>query len=253
MRIAICLSGQARTWRKCYPRWMELFAGQGEIDFFFHLWDYNTLPNLLATHNGGMHIEDEPLSEEEKIDIVQTLRPKKYVFDHKKSVQYWNCNLPTKEQFGPWCIEQYYSRYYVSTLKQSYELEKDFKYDIVIWQRADIFASMETQLVLEMPEPNTVYTTHNSWDKNMLVYRIGDLFYYSDSSTSDQMALFYKFLSFVPTTWITSAECPPPEVAFYFYIASIGLNNVSIHGDFKVMRDERVLKFKGKLDGYETI
>jgi hypothetical protein len=250
MRIAICLSGQPRTWKKCFPRWMELFGHQGEIDFFFHLWDYNSLPRLLSSKT---QILDEPISEEEKNDVISTLNPKKYVFDSKKPISYWNCNLPTSEQFGPWCIDQYYSRYYVSLLKQEYELENNFKYDIVIWQRADLYAMPETNVMLDIPNSNTVYTTHNMTDKNLSVYRIGDIFYYSDSITSDHLALFYKFLSFVPTSWVTTGNCPPPEVAFYFYMASIGILNNSIHGNFKVMRDERVLEIKGKLDGYETI
>jgi len=253
MKIAICLSGQPRTWAKCYPRWMEIFKDHEDIDFFFHLWDYNTLPNLLATYNGGTEIKDQLLTIDEKVDLITTLNPKKYLFESRKKIDYWNCNIPVHEQLGPWCIEQYYSRYYVSILKQQYELDNNFKYDLVIWQRTDTYPSLETKITLTVPEPNTLYTTHNRWDEELGIYRIGDIFYYSDSATFDQMALIYKFFSFTPSTWITSSKCPPPEVAFYTYMANIGIINSPIHGDFKVMRDNQVLEIKGKLDGYEII
>ena len=255
MRIAICLSGQPRTWKKCYPRWTELFAHQGEVDYFFHFWNYNTPPSFCLKFNNNQPFEDRVITEEETQDLIDTLRPKKYLLDCKKEVGYWNCNIPIDKRFGPWCIQQYYSRYYVSLLKQQYELEQDFKYDIVIWQRGDTYMMPGADLKLEKPEPNVVYTTHNTpLDKKSNVYRIGDIFYYSDSYTSDQLALFYKFLSFVPTDWVTTTSTPPPEVAFYFYMCSIGLQNISLIGkDFKVMRDEETLTLKGKLDGYETI
>jgi hypothetical protein len=252
MKIAVCLSGQPRTWKKCYPRWMELFGGQGEIDFFFHFWDYNTLPRLLETYNGGVvEIEDQLLPDDEKEDIISTLNPKKYLFESRKNIDYWNCDIPVSKKFGPWCIEQFYSLYYVSMLKREYELENDFRYDLVIRMRSDLW--FEDNLVLEPPRPSTVYTTHCSWDEIYNVYRVGDIFFYTDSYTFDQMAQFYKFLSFVPTDWVTKTDCPPPEIAMYFYMASIGLLNYPTSPSVKIMRDQQVLALKGKLDGYETI
>lgn len=249
MRIAICLSGQPRTWERCIQRCKDIFASQGDIDFYFHLWDYNTLPSLLASHKGGMNIEDELLSVEEKNHLISTLNPKKYMFESRKEITYWNTVLPIKDQFGPWCREQFYSLYRVSLLKRQYEIENEFRYDICMRFRTDLWVLDEHKLIL--PEPSTLYTSHCSWSTEYNCYRVGDIFFYADSHTFDQVAEFYKFLSFVPTHYVTQGVCPPPEIALYFYMANIGIFNYPVHVSMKVMRDPRVKELKGSLDNYE--
>jgi len=251
MKIAICISGQARTWEKCYKRWLEIFGPQGDIDFYFHLWDYNTLPSIVASHNGGIPITDELLSEEEKQLLLDTFKPKKHIFESRKNIEYWNCELPIEKQFGPWCREQFYSLYRVSLLKREFEIENDFRYDVVIRIRTDLWI-IDTPKIID-PLPNTVYTAHCSWDHNFNCYRVGDIFYYADSHTFDQVSEFYKYLSFIQTDWITAVKCPPPEIALYNYLANIGVLNHPTHISMKVMRNQALLDIKGKLDNYEII
>lgn len=251
MRIAVCLNGQPRTWQKCLPNWLEKIAHQGQVDFFFHFWDYNTLPSFLASHNGGMKIEDEPLDPIEKWEIVDALKPKKYKFESRKKIEYWNCNIPPDKQFGHWCAEQFYSLYYASLLKREYEMENKFQYDVVIKLRTDLW--IENDFVIQKPEPNTMYSAHCSWDHTYNVYRVGDIFYYADSHTFDEIARIWKFLSFVPTDWVTGTNCPPPEIALYFYLANMGIVNNPTHISMKIMRTEQYEKLKGFLDGYEIV
>ena len=250
MKIAICLSGQPRTWEKCYPQWMDIFKDQGEIDFFFHFWDYNTLPSILRTVNGHRELKDELLTENEQQHIIETLAPKKFLFEGRKPIVYWNSTLPDDKQFGGWTKEQFYSLYYVSHLKRSYEVEHNFQYDVVIRMRADLWFDHKHELI--SPAPNTVYTGHCGVDSTFNTYRVGDVFYYADSPTFDQMALFYKFLSLVPTNWVTSAdECPPPEIALFFYMTNINVINHPTYTSLKVMRDSRVEAIQGYLSPYE--
>ncbi len=249
MRIAICLSGQPRTWSKCYPNWIEKIAKHGQVDFFFHMWDYNTLPSLLASHNGGIQIQDEPIDAIEKWEILDTIKPKKYIFESRKPAGYWNCDLPPERQFGHWCSEQFYSAYYASLLKREYEMENRFRYDAVFRLRTDLW--IEQDFVVEKPAPNTMYSSHCMWDQQYNVYRIGDIFYYADSHTFDELARIWKFFSFLPTEWVTPVYCPPPEIAFYFYLANMGMINKPTHVSMKIMRSEKYKELKGFLDGYE--
>jgi hypothetical protein len=108
---------------------MEILAGQGEVDFFFHLWDYNTLPELLKTVNGRREFDDEPLSIEEQERLVSTIQPKKHMFESRKPIKYWNCTYPESEQIGGWTREQFYSLYRVSLLKREYEIENNLQYN----------------------------------------------------------------------------------------------------------------------------
>lgn len=251
MRIAICLSGQPRTWEKCYKKWLEIFSGQGEIDFYFHLWDYNTLPSFLSSY-ANMKIVDELLSTDERNRIIDELKPKKFLFESRKPINYWNTELPVASQFGPWCREQFYSLYRVSLLKREFEIENDFRYDVVIRMRPDLW--IESSHTLLSPDPNVLYTSHCSWDHTFNCYRVGDIFFYGDSYTFDQAAEFYKFLSHVPVGWVTDPKkCPPPEIALFFYLANIGIKNHPTHVPMKIMRDTRVIEIKGRLDGYEIV
>lgn len=251
MRIAICLSGQPRTWKECLPNWLEKIQRQGQVDFFFHLWDYNTLPSILASLNGGIKIRDELINDEEKRDIIDVLNPKKYIFESRKPINYWNCDLPSDKQFGNWTAEQFYSLYYVSLLKREYEMEHRFRYDAVLRIRTDLWFNQD--FVIERPIANQMYSTHCSYDATYNVYRVGDIFYYADSHTFDEIARIWKFLNFVPTDWVTPVSCPPPEIAFYFYLANMGIVNHPTFIDLKIKRTKEYKELKGYLDGYEII
>jgi len=53
MRVALCISGQPRTWEKCYQNWIDNIMPGVEKDIFFHLWDYNSLPSIINTIPGA--------------------------------------------------------------------------------------------------------------------------------------------------------------------------------------------------------
>jgi hypothetical protein len=246
MRIAVCLSGQARTWKKCLPRWREVFKDH-EVDFFFHLWDYNTLPSQADAPKDRTTL----LPPLEKLLLVANLNPIKFMFEPQKPIEYWNCDIPVDKQFGPWCREQFYSMYRVSLLKQQYEIENNFRYDVAVRLRGDLMLLGDIEL--KHPAPNTAYTTHNKWDEKYWVHRVGDIFFYADSHTFDQMCEFYKYLSFMPTDYVTKADCPPPEIALYNYMANIGIQNFAVHSDVKIMRTKEYEDIMGELANYETI
>lgn len=252
MKIALCLSGQPRTWKKCYTQWFEMFKPYGELDVFFHFWDYNTLPSTFMSENFNYTVKDEKLDATEINDIVNLLSPKSYLFEPRKPIKYWNCTLPIDKQFGYWAIDQYYSLYYSSLIKKEYEIKHDFVYDAVVKLRSDIWFTQP--VILNKPEPNTVYSAGMHWDDEFRAFRKTDIFWYSDSHTFDQYAQYYKFLSFLPTDFVSPIHGPPPEIACYFYLANIGVLHQSILTGFKLMRDGRVAVLRGgKLDDYEII
>jgi hypothetical protein len=194
-------------------------------------------------------IVDEKIQDEEKQDIIDSLVPKKFKFESRKVIKYWNCDIPDNMQFGPWCREQFYSAYYASLLKREYELQNKFRYDVVIRLRSDLWFT--DKLEIETPEPNSLYTTHCSYDTEYNVYRIGDIFYYADSSTFDQVSQFFKFLSYVPTNWVTPKNCPPPEIAMSYFLTNIGIINRPTRCLTKIKRPSIVKEVKGSLDSYE--
>jgi hypothetical protein len=113
MKVAFCLSGQLRTWRKCYSSWLSLFEKfkeqviidgilqdnkfsneTFEVDFFMHTWEFNTIPHykwnvdwsepdphkrrkLLEPFNNTY----TPLERSEIDEIVTLLNPKDYIVE----------------------------------------------------------------------------------------------------------------------------------------------------------------------------
>ena len=52
MRIALCFSGQLRTWRKTitqFKKFISILEDKGHsVDVFCHMWNFNTYPNSIA-------------------------------------------------------------------------------------------------------------------------------------------------------------------------------------------------------------
>ena len=58
-RIAICFSGQLRTWRQCVRSWNNILMyddNRDNVDVFCHIWDFNTVPNSVEYALSLIHI-----------------------------------------------------------------------------------------------------------------------------------------------------------------------------------------------------
>jgi len=86
MRIALCLSGQPRTWRWTRESLMAFFAGH-ELEVFFHTWregDPAELDALTEAYRPRAHrIADRPLFLAEKRLLAERFptRPPLTIFD----------------------------------------------------------------------------------------------------------------------------------------------------------------------------
>jgi hypothetical protein len=250
MRVAFCISGQPRTWEKCFSTWN--MGKDIDVDIFFHLWDYNTEPNIVAV-KANKTLSTIKVSQEEKNKIVETLKPKKYFFD-SRLIDNTEKNEYVKEPLGWWCRSQFYSLWYCAQLKRQYEIENNFEYDLVFRFRTDLFF----ESVISIPDtvnPNTLYSSYNGWMNNVLRFMIGDTFYFSDSYTYDQVAEFFFALNYIDTYNVVQPNiaCPPPEVALYPFIKSMGIKNISTHQHFKIMRTESYREILGELNPYEIV
>ena len=121
MKIAVCLSGQSRTWFTAKDNIKKFF---GDTDYFIHSWDRNTYNNYKEPNK--YKPIDYKISKLEQISIINNFEPKLYEFE-----KFGNCINST------W-YPMYYSFMKSVWLKRKYELEHDFVYDIVIKARFDI-------------------------------------------------------------------------------------------------------------------
>lgn len=245
-RVAFCISGQPRTWKRCYQTWFNCLGHFGtDIDVFAHLWDFNTLPNTVY---GAKDVKAPDID-----DFINTLKPKKILVESKKSTQVIPLKSNVKTTIFPPSFNQFYSVRKSAYLKRQYEIENDFEYDIVVRLRADLYLEKIVEPNMAPVQPNTIYTCVNNYDTEFDDFRVGDIFYYSNSYAHDQLSRFYDFLSYTDaSTVIRNTTMYPPEMAFYFYMKSIGLQNSSIFIDWKVVRPASILLHK-ELAPYEIV
>lgn len=258
MKIALCISGQPRTWKQCHGNWFENFHGGHDIDTFFHFWDYNTYASRVNVQIGRKNNPDIPITEQEKEEIVTTLKPKKYYFDSRKlnPTTDRDENLYTKyvkTPIGWWCRSQFYSQWYVSKLRRQYEVENNFEYDFVLRWRTDIMVKRPIHFP-DVVKPNTMYTTHNGWMNNVKCFQVGDMLFGADSFTFDQISNLVEAFNFFDTHHIVPGDinCPPPEVVIYPFIKSLGIRNQDWAQSFKTYRTQDYINIRGYVEDYET-
>ena len=167
MRVAICLSGELRSIRRCLPAMrINLLDNFDDYDIFYHTWnddpDLNELSQLVRTG----HLKD--LMIEPRI----TLDEKNYHLRKRSEV------------FIQGFLRQLYCLKQCNDLKKKYELDNAFTYDVVIRLRPDILIdSFEYDVNLFTNLSSSVYIPdHDSW------HGYNDRFYYSNSPNMDKLS-----------------------------------------------------------------
>jgi hypothetical protein len=249
MRIAFCISGQPRTWKKCYQSWFDAFSHLGTIDTFYHIWDYNSHPNAALSLLKKPKLDNYPIILEEIEEIYDTLKPKNHQVQSEKVFSESKVQNP----IAWWSKPQFYGIKKAAFLKREYEIENNFEYDLVCRIRTDLMLP-STVVIPSIIEPNTLYTCMNHHDPEYKIFRIADIFYCADSYTYDQMSNFYYALDYIDATHVVRNSLHySPETAFYYFMKTMGIRNHSMFVDCKVARTEEYAKLKGHLDGYEVL
>ena len=228
-RIAICLSGQIRSWRKCIDSWNFIYKNvpNVQVDYFIHTWDENSYPAKFGNTKETVKIEQEEIDE-----ITKRLNPKKISFDKSKSFSSLNNNASLDS--SPY-LSQYYGVLKCARLKKQYEIENNFLYDVVIRLRFDLFMSqpilVDPNLVIK---ERTIYGIHYGYDFDKRCFRFGDMFFYSDSMTYDILSEYYYGVHLLPDYWFDSSI--PPEFAWHYYFKNNNIDLEIKYWDVKLMR-----------------
>ena len=131
MKIAFCLSGQPRFIQKGYDNIKnKILSSNNEFDFFIHTWWGSDIINQTNKRN---YVFDENTIQ----TITELYKPKGFInqpqkiFNIKEDVDY-----ESLDPISPYSM--FYSIKIANHLKTFYEIENDFKYDVVIRCRFDI-------------------------------------------------------------------------------------------------------------------
>jgi len=249
-RVAVCFSGQIRTWRKCADNWHYILNSLGyssdRVDVFCHIWDYNTTPNSITLDGEPVKVNSQEVSE-----ILARLKPKKFLIESKKDFKPYSNNQPIRNSGF---LSQFYSIMRCANLKREFEIENDMRYSAVARSRYDTLYSDNLAGLFHNIKPRSVKTCGLLWDKENNRGRISDLFWVSDSDTYDIIADYYINLGIIDERLLKKhGETLYPECAFFYYLKK---NDIVIQPNnswiIKVMRESMELSHTKREGDYEV-
>lgn len=193
MRIAVCLSGQPRTFQYCAENIKQFFSGDYQVDFFGHSWNtdsYKISSNLRDT----IHQPADFSNLKSAIDLMDFKEFKIGVLDPKKS----------------YVESLFYSAYICNHLKKQYEQKNNFKYDIVFKTRFDVIFKpgvvFKPSFLMTQLKGLHNYTAQldlftGNMERFAMEYsriNISDIWYYGHSWAMDAISDIYWFIKNIP-------------------------------------------------------
>lgn len=192
-RVAVLLSGQSRTYKIALDSIKYFFetqkihrdGGTVKVDYYFHTWDTNQYTSK-GSDKALLHtIPYEPAD----IDM-ELIRSKLHLIDYEIET------LDNKKIHNAWG-SLLYSFYRSNYLKRKYELENNFKYDMVVKTRFDIaYYVTTTFFYVENLERQCIYTTTplSRMPREFNSLNFDDVWFYSDSHTMDLLSYTYNYV-----------------------------------------------------------
>jgi hypothetical protein len=205
-RIAVCLSGQSRTWKFCLESIKNFLEkdNEYEIDYFIHTWDRNDSREIHIGDGKELKINTEIGSIE---DYIKSYNPKLYKIDSFESYK--------KNKFSKWkplldyqiwepenTLHLMYSFYKSVTLKKIWERQNGFIYDYVIKLRPDVFfeeQKLENHLELLKNKEDKYFISHYPYYENWKEYNEqrpdffgSDLYWIFQKNEIDKFSEFFN-------------------------------------------------------------
>jgi hypothetical protein len=169
-RIAICWSGQLRTGKRALPYLMNFFK-ETNADHFYHSWTKSNIPH------------EYEHSEEEWKEINDIINPVD---------SFVETNWKHKGTFG----NMMYSIQQANWLKRKYEIENNFRYDIVIKARFDLLIPVhKVWRYHDVVDRSIYYSLGNNGlgVTDFATHGLSDLIFWGNSHAMDIVCDTYRY------------------------------------------------------------
>jgi hypothetical protein len=206
MKIAVCMSGQPRTWEKCVPSIKKFIECDSsfQVHYFGHTWTQNSWKVNVKGRN--FSYEHENLEKDVLIEKLQNA----YSFTGLTVDSPYVAGKPVQE-FKTFCktVEELasnskypivwnsmsYSAMMSNFQKQQFENKNDIKFDIVVKLRLDQAFDPNFHLTHYIKTPfrdDVLYCEEMLFKKEFLQQSVNDVCYFGSSRVMDIVENFYR-------------------------------------------------------------
>lgn len=220
MRVALCLSGQPRSFDGCFPRLKEFVLDPLKCDVFFHFWESHS-DELGNTWKEKVNRDWPPLVGDRLEYIKSQLKPKDFLVDTQRLFQIDRFE-PRQGTGGiqysvPNMLSMYYSIWQCNLLCRRYASDNNIVYDRVIRARTDLMfrepipepALHDPDLVIPSRYDDVVHSVKDEVDNGILNDQcaIGDMETMNKYSATYLMLeqLFKRGFNMHPETMLNAA------------------------------------------------
>lgn len=163
MKVALCYSGLVKNFNDCVDSHKKFIIDKFETDIFIHTWSKigsKTLPNWY-NDNYSLDKHIEATESQDSVDIkyfIDHIKIKKILIEYPDIRYFYNkFHDDNNQKFFNNCM-MHYSINKANALKTEYESDNNFKYDMVIRCRFDLYFE---KLIIENFISNTIYLPPN--------------------------------------------------------------------------------------------
>lgn len=165
MRVAVCLSGEPRTWKTSVNNIKQFF---GDVDYFIHTWRGNSW-------RIGSDWNYQTLKSEDVEEIGDIYNAKAFIHQPPKFI--------TNTIYG----SLFESMRKSFILKRDYELENGFEYDIVVKARLDMIYDPAERFFVHEPAVLSAYAPEYPYrmPREFNAANFNEVLFYGNSPTMD--------------------------------------------------------------------
>jgi len=190
-RVAICVSGLTRTGILAIESFRKFFSLLEDYDIFYHTWDVGHNTDSLKKLN-------------------ELYLPTSYIIEspYEKSEH---------GSFG----SMLYSIMMANELKKKYEIENNFRYDLVIRTRFDLVFHPSSMFILNNLMPRTIYCPGGNFgitSTDVERHGINDIIFWGDSQSMDiatNVYMYYKHVALKKNSLILRGFKFDPTNTYY--------------------------------------
>ncbi|GJG88433.1 hypothetical protein tb265_36140 [Gemmatimonadetes bacterium T265] len=218
-RVAVCLSGMPRNPRQNL-HFLRSFLDGRDVDVFYHMWESADADYVARVLRPAAHVVEPP-----------SAAPRPPEFKHAEKL------IPAKRR--PDVTSMFYSMKRANDLKRAYEVEHDFRYDIVVRLRLDFFTTTPLAAVVEH-----IRDRQDGWDGTLYVPDMAH-----SSGINDQLALGSSGAMDVYSTVFdvlhefAETEYFNPEYLVLRRVLNAGLRIRTFPFEYVLLRNDRVATF----------